>query len=417
MKIACINDLHLNIVSYTKTFDREFTTMPFRQGDFMRALRAMTTKCVDEIKPDLVVLGGDVYDFYEPSNEIRGFFASQLERFSSADIPVIIIVGNHDVCKKHHGLKEIKELNLKNIKVFEEPKMITFKDHQLLLFPYSIKVERQMIAIRDQYREFLEECNDKRDREKPALFVGHFGIKGATISEYNLKKREVNVTASFVNDSSHDISLADIDMLADLDVEHVMMGDYHKHQTLPTSDCYAMYSGSIERTDFSEKDQKKGFLLYDSENEYEDGYGKCRFVEYKECRPMLELNGTLAEMRKQWLDVDKTKYQEAIVKFKFLGDKNERASFSMGRQEFSKELQEAINPIYYADEIKTVHAEQDEKVEELKKEIAEREVDLGDDDVITLLREMARERAKDEKEAKILVEMVDDYYQRHRGRQ
>jgi DNA repair exonuclease SbcCD nuclease subunit len=415
MKIACINDLHLNIVSYNKIFDKEYTNLPFRQGDFIRAFKNMVDQCVDEIKPDLVILGGDVYDYYEPSNEIRGLFASQLERFVDANIPVVIIVGNHDVCKKHHGLKGIQELNLKNIKVLEEPKMVKFKDHQLLLFPYSISVERQMVKIRDQYNQFLKDCKDDRE-DIPAVFVGHFGIKGATISEYNLKKKDVRIKGNYVNDNGDDISVGDIDKLGDLNVDHVMMGDYHKHQTLPTKDCYALYSGSIEKTDFSEKDQKKGFLVYDTDNEEIDGYGKCRFVEYKNCRPMLELNGTLFDMKKQFAKTNYDNYQKAIVKFKFEGDRNESTAFSLGLREFKKEIVEAIDPIHLVHESKVRNTEQEEKVKELKEEAKEEDIQVGEDDVIVLLREMIRERAENEDEAKELITMMEGYYTRNRGK-
>ena len=106
-KIAVMGDLHLNLVVYTKIYDEEFIGLPFRNGDFMRSFRFMVDKCLDEIKPDLVVIPGDVYDYYEPTNDVRGFFSKQLERLSEQKIPVIILIGNHDVCKKHHALKDI----------------------------------------------------------------------------------------------------------------------------------------------------------------------------------------------------------------------------------------------------------------------------------------------------------------------
>jgi DNA repair exonuclease SbcCD nuclease subunit len=174
-----------------------------------------------------------------------------------------------------------------------------------------------------------------------------------------------------------------------------------------------MYSGSIEKTDFTEKDQKKGFLMYDSDNEELDGYGKCRFVEYKGCRPMLELSGTMIDMKTQFNKVNADKYQNAIIKFKFEGDRNESTAFSLGLRDFKKEIIEAISPIHMVHESKVKNVEMSEKVKEIQKEIAER--DVGEGDVILLLREMIAERAENEDESKKLKSMMEEYYTRNRG--
>jgi DNA repair exonuclease SbcCD nuclease subunit len=408
LKIAVINDLHLNIVVYSKIYDQEFIGLPFRQGDFMRSFRYMVDKLVNEIKPDLVVLGGDIYDYYEPTNDVRGFFSEQIARLN---VPIIILVGNHDICKKHHALKDIQELKLKNIQVIETPKIVNYKDAQLLLFPYSLDIERKVLTIKEEFNKMVENFHEKKDESKTSYFFGHFGVKGGTLSEYNFRKRETKLKGNFVNDNDKDVSVSDFDRLG---ADYVIMGDYHKHQILPTADCYAMYTGSIEKTDFSEIDQQKGFIVYDNANEAIDGYGKCRFVEYPNCRPLVELNGTLVDMKQQFGKLDYKNLQKAIVKFKFAGSSDESYSFSLGLREFAKEIDDLIKPVYTIHEQKVTNKTDEQAVTELQEEI-EKKGKLEEEDTLGLIKEMIVEREEDEAEQEILKELITQYHESSKG--
>src|SRR3989304_334393 len=101
MKIAITADLHLNKSVYKGVMDKDCPLIPFRNVDFMKAFSYVCDKTIEN-KPDLMVIAGDVYDNHSPSNEIRGFFSGQLHRVSNNNIPIIILVGNHDICRKHH---------------------------------------------------------------------------------------------------------------------------------------------------------------------------------------------------------------------------------------------------------------------------------------------------------------------------
>jgi len=410
-KIAVIGDLHLNLVAYNKIYDEEFIGLPFRNGDFMRSLRSMVDDCIDNIKPDLVVITGDVYDYYEPTNDVRGFFSKQLERFSEQKIPVIILIGNHDVCKKHHALKDIQELKLKHIKVIEEPKILKYKGMQLLLFPYSLDIERGIISIKDEFLKFKETFKEKDDGTE-AVFFGHFGVKGASLSEYNIKRgKDVKVKGDFVNDSDKDVSCADLD---DFGAKHFILGDYHKTQVLNTKNCYAMYTGSIEKTDFSEIDQKKGFMVYDSEAEDDAKFGKCKFIEYKGCRPMLELSGNLTKMQTQFAKQNCKNIQKAIVKFKFEGTREESTTFYLGLRKFKKEITEKINPIYMIHEKKITNPELEEECTELQKEV-DKKGSIEGEDVLAILKEMIEDREKNKDEQEILKTLISEIYNKNRG--
>jgi len=415
MKIAVMADLHLNKTVY-KVMDRKNPQLPFRNVDFMNSFEYMVDQCVNAIKPDLLVIGGDVYDkCYFPSNEIRGFFSSQLSKLAIAKIPVIILIGNHDISKKSHALQDIGELKLKNIVVIEKPTITSFKDTQLFIFPYSLDVEQKKKTIKEDFMDFVKEIHAKKN-DKPSIFFGHFGVKGATINQYSgdeeiegeeteTKTTTTTIKKDYKNRSVNDISCDDLDSIG---ADYVILGDYHKHQILPTHKCIAMYPGSIEKTSFSEIDQDKGFVVYDSEQEVKGKMGKCSFIKYPNCRPMLELKGNFMDMKNAFNKVDCKEYQDAVVKFTYTGKSSELIDFQTGEEAFKKEIREKLNPI----NIDVINKAKDDKQEEatqLEQNIMENG-HFSNEDVIDAVREMTKERIKDEKEMQLTIDLADEIY-------
>ena len=417
MKIAVVGDLHLNKVVYKGVMDKEYPMLPFRSADFIRSFMWIVDKCINDIKPDLFVIPGDTYDYYEPTNEIRGIFSAQLSKLTSKGIPCIILIGNHDVCKKHHALKDIQELNLKNIKVVESPKVIpNFQGVRILIFPYSLDIETKKKTLREEFKNFLE-TSEKNKSELPSVFFGHFGVKNAVLNEYVVSKTETEdltdttttlseSKAEYFNRRASDI---DSEWLDALGAEHVILGDFHKHQKLNTKKCYAMYTGSIEKTDIKEVDQKKGFIVYDSDAEIGE-LGKCKFVEYPNCRPIVELKGTLLEMKKKFEEMDCNINKGAVVKLSFVGNGKELLDFSSGLDEFKNYIEDKIEPIH----LYSTQKEQDEveiqEVSKLEKEILEKG-HISDEDVIQVIDEMISEKIKDDSEQKATVALGREIYE------
>lgn len=411
MKIAIAPDIHLNKAVFKGVYDREFTTVPFRSADFMRAFEWCVDKCIDELHPDLFVIPGDVYDNPTPSNRVRGFFSEQLQRLTENKIPIIILLGNHDVFMTNHALKDIKELGLKNIKVIESPTILTYKGVKLLMLPYSTKVEQKKITMKEEFNNFLKEIGEKDDGT-PSIFFGHFSVQGAKMNEYDdpLKiatgeNKELS-KKDFINRNPHDIGLKDLD---DIGAEYVFLGDFHQFQILKTKKCVALYGGTLEKSDFSEVDQKKGFVFYDSEASEEGNLHKCRFIENTNCRPVLELGGKFDEIKEQYAKIDKSKYQEAMVKLKFKGSDNELLAFSSGLDAFKKDMIEEINPIYFASTQDVKRKEIEEEASKLEEEIKEKG-HIDTEDIMPIVMEALVERIEDEKEAQATIDLGSEIY-------
>lgn len=417
MKIGIVADLHLNKSIFKGVSDREKPGMPFRYCDFMRSFEYICGKMIEE-KVEFVIINGDIYDNEYPTNPIQGFFSSQLHRLVNAKIPVLILLGNHDVCRKHHALKSIKELNLNNIKVIETPQIINYKNKaQLLLFPYSLDIESQKISIKDAFYNFAKEFKEKRIESLPALFFGHFGVRGAAINQYEGKKTKqiknknsedtdttTTLIKDFINKNPEDISLDDLDNIG---ANYVFLGDYHKFNVLNTSNCIAMYTGSIEKNDFNEINQKKGFVIYDDDMQSDVKMGQTKFIEYPFCRPMLELKGSFEEIQKQFEKIDHTKYQNGIFKISFIGDTKQLMSFSAGLDELKKSIIQKTNAIHIFHEQKVKNNQMEELASDIAKEIDEKG-HIEFTDVIEVVKEMITEQVSDPEEKNVIINLAID---------
>lgn len=418
-----MTDLHLNKQAYKSVMSRNDSLLPFRIVDFMNAFSYMVDECVNKIKPDLVVIGGDVYDTDTPNISVRKFFNDQISKLLKAKIPLIILTGNHDINRKNHALQDLQELKLKTVLVIDKPTITVYKDTQLFLFPYSLEVEQQKIAIKDEFNNFVQEIHAKKDG-KPSIFFGHFGVRGAAINEYSedvdidVNEDEITNTTTtavvkkdYKNTNKDDIDCDDLDSIG---ADYVILGDYHKHQTLNTKKCIAMYAGSIEKTTFSEISQKKGFVVYNSDAESKGKMGKCSFVEYPNCRPMLELKGNFIDFKAAFKKIDYSKYSEAIVKLKFIGTKAEDADLSAGLESFKKEIREKINPVHI-DLVKFKVNDEEQIKEEQEATKLENTImesgHLSNADVIAGAKEEITGRVKDQQEAILTINLADEIYQ------
>lgn len=431
MKIAILSDAHLNKSIYKSILNEENTSLPFRTVDFMNAFEWDIDKII-EMKPDLFVLVGDTFDTFEPSSLVSGFFNKQISKLRQAKIPVIILIGNHDICRRHHALIPLKELRLTGVKIIQSPETIKWGGQDdlkmLMFFPFSMEVEKQDIAIKDQFIKFIEDNKEEikktKAEGKEIFFFGHFGVRGAVLNQYSetiyLENKigendfdvdEVSVIEkkkSYVNNNKNDISLEDLESIG---ASYIFLGDYHKHQILKTKKCISMYTGSVEKTDLSEKDQKKGFIFYDSDKLSEPPYGKCRFIEYPHCRPMIEFKGNITQIQKA---IDNTDDEEKggnqpIVRLVFVGNKSELDDFASGLETLKARIKEKLKPIYVYHIQKVTDEEEQSKATAIEAEILEKG-HMSSDDVIDVVNEIIDERVSDEEESKILKSLSLEIY-------
>lgn len=403
MKISIISDCHLNKVNFSAFKDKE-SGIPYKSHDFMKSFEFMVKKNAEEIKPDLLVIAGDIYDTYDPSNDVRAFFYRQINILTEAKVPVAIIVGNHDICKKSHALSPLAEIKNKNVKVIEEPEFLHFKDHILLFYPYSLSVERKLISNKELFYKFIKEKDEKllldnELKELPVLFFGHFGVKGAALNlGHSTKGKKIN----HENINSDDISIGDLDNIG---ANYVFLGDYHSHQILSTKKCISMYTGSIEKDNVTHRNIKKGFVVYDTDYEEDVQYGRSKFIEYPNCRPMVSISGSLNEIRKSVDNLNKIEHNEAAVKILFEGNIKDSHSYHLALPNIIAEIKDKIDPVHIMESQSIVDEEKAEAAKNMEEKIAE-SGHMTESDVMDVIYEMIKEQV-DENEYKEIVAIAN----------
>jgi exonuclease SbcD len=157
---------------------------------------------------------------------------------------------------------------------------------QVLGLPWVI---RSAFLARDEYKNAtLQELNDKMielasdklkeeaqqlDPSQPAIVVAHAHVYGARVGAERMLTMGVD-------------PVFNLEVFANLPhVDYVALGHIHKHQVLSHAHPPVVYAGSLNRVDFSEEKEPKGFILADVER------GACgwEFVPVK-ARPFLTLD-------------------------------------------------------------------------------------------------------------------------------
>ena len=417
MRLSIVADSHLNKATYSHIKDKIHSHLPFRTVDFMKAFTFTVDKTIEK-NADLFVLAGDSFDTFYPGNDVSGFFNAQLKRLKNNNVDSIIMVGNHDVSKKSHALKPLKELDLDFAKIIDEPNMMVYKNNILMLFPYSLEVEQDKISVKEQFNKFIADCK-KKIQEDPSLanmqilFFGHFGVMGASMNQYADKPHGLITDKimkrmskrSFRNYNESSITVKDLD---EIGAHYVWLGDYHNHQVLKTEHCISMYVGSIERGDINEMGQKKGFVFYDSDAEVKGTIGRCRYVEYDSCRSFVELRGNWSEIKDAAKMLDDSN-KGAIVKISFSGSRAQLVDCASGLPKLKDELRTKIDPIHIVYEQNIIDDNDTINAKEIEQEIIDRGY-IEKTDIIDVASDMIDEVEKDESEKNELVKLAHAIY-------
>ncbi len=407
MIISVMADCHINKIAHKGTMDKNYPSLSFRTVDFMRSFKNLIDQNLNKINPDVLVMVGDEFDHFSPSNDVSKFFNIQVGRLSEAGIKTFILTGNHDVCKSNHALFPLQGLNIKNISVVDDSECVILEDKILAFFPYSLDIEQEEISLKDKFYKFLENIHDvkKQNGDKEIFFFGHIGVKGAVISEYETKDIE-NRKRKFRNSNQKDINFDDLEKIG---AKYIFLGDYHRHQILPIKNCHAMYTGSIDRTDITQAEHEKGFVVYDDSVQLDKLYGKTKFVTNDKCRPMLEIKGNLSDIESALMSLNSTKYKGAIVKLNFVGKRDELIVFAANLDKYKSEIKNKIQAVVIYSE----HTVTDRFIVNRDDVINDDLIKDGCVDsvlVLSVINEMIRDNVTDEHEINEIKRMAADIY-------
>ena len=265
MRILHFSDLHIGVENYGRT-DPE-TGLSTRLGDFLLSLDQVVEYALTQ-SVDLVLLAGDAYKGRDPSQTHQREFATRLARLSQAGIPTFLLVGNHDLpnaVSRATAVEIFSTLQVPHVQIGAGLQTYNISTTagplQVVAVPWprrsamlnreesrGLSIEQVRHEIEDRITLAIDRRVQDLDPEVPAILAGHVTVNGAT----------VGTERSMMLGQAH-VLLASA--LHRPQLEYVALGHIHKHQILRSESPMVVYSGSLQRVDFSEELDEKGFCV------------------------------------------------------------------------------------------------------------------------------------------------------------
>ena len=238
MKIVHCSDLHLG-----KRFSGNKDYVKKRYMDLFNAFAVFVDK-VEEIKPDVCLIAGDIFDKKEINPDILSKTEYLFKRLrDNIKKDIIAIEGNHDNSRilEESWLEYLQEQNILKVfyynKDFEEKNYLKIDDINF----YPVGYPGFMID------EALTKLSEKLNPQEKNIVVVHTGISGSTDTLPGL------------------VSTSILDLFKDKAI-YIAGGHIHSFTTYPKENPYFFVSGSLEFSNVqNEKSDKKGFILFDTD--------------------------------------------------------------------------------------------------------------------------------------------------------
>lgn len=276
MKMLHLSDLHLGkrVNEFSMIEDQEY-------------ILTKIINIIDEQKPQVVIIAGDVYDKSIPPAEAVELFDDFLVRLSKRSLKVFVISGNHDSAERiAFGGRLMDKSGIYMSPVYNgrvEP--ITLQDEfgdicfYMLPFVKPSNVRRFYPEIEiSSYTEAVKAAVDSMniDTGKRNVLITHQFVTGALRTE----SEEVSVGGA----DNVDVSVFD-------GFDYVALGHIHRAQKCGSE--YVRYSGTPLKYSFSEAKDTKTVTIAELK---EKGAVELSFVPLIPKRNMAEIKGTYAEL-------------------------------------------------------------------------------------------------------------------------
>lgn len=240
MKIVHLSDLHLGLRQYQRQTQNGINQ---READVANAFRKAVDRII-EIKPDVILIGGDVFHAVRPGNTAILHAYWQFSKLTQMlpDTIVVIVEGNHDKPRTKEAGNIIRLFSSLGITVVDsEPKRLSFRDGELSILTVPALTRTRF---------------EPDPSAKYNILLIHGLIEGVVKRYGTLAER-----------AEGDLTLKE---LMPEKWDYVAMGHYHVYQRMADR---VFYSGSIEYSStniWGEVDEQiekgvpgKGFIVRD----------------------------------------------------------------------------------------------------------------------------------------------------------
>ncbi|PPJ63241.1 exonuclease subunit SbcD [Cuspidothrix issatschenkoi] len=269
IKILHLSDIHIGS-GFCHGKINPLTGLNTRLEDFVKTLSVCIDRALSD-NVDLVLFGGDAFPNATPAPYVQEAFANQFRRLVDAGIPTVLLVGNHDQHSQGLGGASLNIYRTLGVPGFLVGDTLTTHristrsgDIQVMTLPWLTR--STLMTRQETHGSSLAEVNQlltdkleiaiegeirRLDPDIPTVLLAHLMADNATLGA----ERLLAVGKGFT---------IPLSLLTRPCFDYVALGHVHKHQNLNKSnDPPVIYPGSIERVDFSEEKEDKGYVMID----------------------------------------------------------------------------------------------------------------------------------------------------------
>lgn len=294
-------DIHFGMENYGRIDPQ--TGIHSRLLDFQKALNFCIDRALEQ-EVDFFLFSGDAYKTTNPSPTQQRLLLNCFLRLYHAKIPIITVVGNHDnplSFGKANTLDIFSDLPLEGFHVMAKPTSLRLETKngpvQIVGIPWPSKVNLSLSAdhkhvsgqaitdyIALKVSHIIAHMAQELDPSIPAVLAGHLTVASGVFS--GSEKRAIYGNDPVLLPSQ----------LAIAPFDYVALGHLHRYQNLnPNGYPAIVYSGSIERIDFGERKEDKGFCLVSI---HKKGHTEHEFIKGP-MRPFIQIEVTLDAIHDQ----------------------------------------------------------------------------------------------------------------------
>lgn len=268
IKFVHLSDIHIGLQTHGKI--NPATGKNTRLEDILKSLDFVFDYALKE-SVDLVLIAGDIFHRENPNPTEEIEFARRVVKLvEGSRTKVVMVLGNHDYPSaggRASAVEIFPALDIERVTIVRKPSVHTLDTDkgqvQIACLPWAgssglvskdeykslstheiqIEIEKRLIAI-------IRDLSAKIDNSNPSIFLGHLSVRDAKLSG---TERDTLTTSDPV------VPLSELNNTA---FNYVALGHIHRYQNLNKNNpTPIVYSGSIERIDFTEEKEKKGFVL------------------------------------------------------------------------------------------------------------------------------------------------------------
>jgi exonuclease SbcD len=296
IRIIHFADLHMGVENYSRIDPA--TGVSNCLVDFQRSFDEVVDFSLGN-EADLVIFCGDAYKSRDPSQTHQREFARRVGRLAAGGIPVFLLVGNHDLPNaigRATAIEIFDTLAIENVVVANQPGVYSVKTKkgviQIAALPWlrrnslltredtrRLNLEELKHRLEETLTHVIEDNVGKLDPSLPAILAAHVSVANAT---HGSEK-------AMILGQDPVLPLASVAKAA---FDYVALGHMHKSQIL-SHDPPVVYSGSLQRIDFSDEEDAKGFYVVEIDPQRKRGERATFAFHQSEARRFLTIESAV----------------------------------------------------------------------------------------------------------------------------